>query len=435
VAQVPRRRLTYIRAVTEQLGPGLYESLVTEGLRAELDRLAAPLGAERRSLRSAEAADRVALHLARQIDRALSDVGEEERVGVGLTVARALLTRLGEVTAPDRSVLPIDPAQVLHAIVVRRPDGSKGALAEPLIPLLDTTLLTNAPGEPNLWSQLRSEIESADAVDVVMAFIRRSGVTPLLGELRRHADAGRAIRVLTTTYTGSTERAALDALVDLGASVRISYDLSTTRLHAKAWLFHRASGFSTAYVGSSNLTHSAQATGLEWNIRASAGRNPALVAKFAAVFDGYWEGGDFVAYEPSQFEEERARAGRRDTGPQVILSPIELRPWPFQERLLELIDRPPRGDPGPESRDVSSRAPEPVVRREVGRRGPAHAVRARLRVDSEPERERSHGAASGALRRRHRRRVPPRRRALVRAGARPSSSAGAARPHRDARAQ
>jgi hypothetical protein len=99
VAQVPRRRLTYIRAVTEQLGPGLYESLVTEGLRAALDRLAAPLGAERRSLRSAEAADRVALHLARQIDRALSDVGEEERVGVGLTVARALLTRLGEVTA------------------------------------------------------------------------------------------------------------------------------------------------------------------------------------------------------------------------------------------------------------------------------------------------------------------------------------------------
>jgi len=58
-----------------------------------------------------------------------------------------------------------------------------------VFPLLDTTLLTNAPGEPNLWSQLRSEIESADRIDVVMAFIRRSGIGPLLDALRRHCVA------------------------------------------------------------------------------------------------------------------------------------------------------------------------------------------------------------------------------------------------------
>ncbi len=130
--------------------------------------------------------------------------------------------------------------------------------------------------------------------------------------------------MLTTTYTGSTERQALDQLVDLGAGVRISYDLTTTRLHAKAWIFHRASGFSTVYVGSSNLTHSAQVTGLEWNVRASAARNPDVVAKFGAVFDSYWAGGDFVAYESEQFEAEQRQAGRVDSGPQIILSPIEL---------------------------------------------------------------------------------------------------------------
>lgn len=70
---------------------------------------------------------------------------------------------------------PSDPATVLHAILGRLPDDAQ-AIAQPLIPLLDTTLLTNAPGEPNLWSQLRSEIESADRIDVVMAFIRRSGI-------------------------------------------------------------------------------------------------------------------------------------------------------------------------------------------------------------------------------------------------------------------
>jgi hypothetical protein len=120
--------------------------------------------------------------------------------------------------------------------------------------------------------------------------------------------------------------------------VLVSYDLSTTRLHAKAWVFHRRSGFSTAYVGSSNLTHSAQVTGVEWNLRVSAARNRGVIDKFGAVFDSYWSGGDFVPYEPDQFEEEQRRAGRTDTGPQVVLSPIELRALPFQDRLLELIE-------------------------------------------------------------------------------------------------
>lgn len=93
--------------------------------------------------------------------------------------------------------------------------------------------------------------------------------------------------MLTTTYTGSTEGRALDALRDLGADVRVSYDTSTTRLHAKAWRFHRRSGFSTAYIGSSNLTHSAQVSRLEWNVRVSGARNPDVVEKVAAVFESY----------------------------------------------------------------------------------------------------------------------------------------------------
>ncbi|WP_291142855.1 phospholipase D-like domain-containing protein [Dokdonella sp.] len=133
----------------------------------------------------------------------------------------------------------------------------------PDTPLLDTTLLTNAQGEPNIGHQLRTEIPSADRIDVLMAFVRRSGIRPLLELLHRHGDIGRSLRVLTTTYTGSTELAALQDLQQAGANIRISYDTTSTRLHAKAWLFHRDSGFSTAYIGSSNLTHSAQVTGLE----------------------------------------------------------------------------------------------------------------------------------------------------------------------------
>lgn len=249
--------------------PGLYEVLISEGLKAALDDLDARLISRSRPLRSAEAPNRIAWHLSRQIELALSDLSESERVETGIRIARELLERLAEVVVVDPTAAPVDPARILHAILRRRPDGEAAEIDEPLIPLLDTTLLTNAPGEPTLWSQLRSEIESSDAIDVVMAFIRRSGITPLLASLRRHCEDGRQLRVLTTTYTGSTEQRALDELAAVGAEVRISYDLTTTRLHAKAWVFHRQSGFSTAYVGSSNLTQSAQVTGLEWNVRVS----------------------------------------------------------------------------------------------------------------------------------------------------------------------
>ena len=322
----------------EELGPGLYEALITEGLSAHLGVLAERLPTRVRDLRAAEAADRIAWHLSSQIESALANVADTERVDVGLQVARSLLERLGELVRVDPAVLPISPASVLHAVLRRLPDGSPEEIDEPLIPLLDTTLLTNSPGEPNLWNQLRSEIASADSVDLVMAFIRRSGIGPLLDALHRHCSDGRPLRVLTTTYTGSTERRALDQLSELGADVRISYDLSTTRLHAKAWLFHRGAGFSTAYVGSSNLTHSAQVTGLEWNVRASSARNPDVVDKFGAVFESYWANGDFIPYDALQFDEETRRASGGARGPQVILSPIELRPWPFQERLLELLE-------------------------------------------------------------------------------------------------
>lgn len=115
----------------------------------------------------------------------------------------------------------------------------------------------------------------------------------------------------------------------------MSYDGSSTRLHAKAWLLHRNSGFSTAYIGSSNLTHSAQISGLEWNVRVSAARNPDVVSKVAAVFESYWHHADFRPYDPDEF---RIRA-QQFAGPRaaILLGPTELRPEPFQERLLEQI--------------------------------------------------------------------------------------------------
>ena len=248
---------------------------------------------------------------------------EKERVSTGIAVAQSIVEQLR--TAIVRADVEPDQlaeaGEVLRAIVRRLPDGKAESVAMPMIPLMDTTLLTNAPGEPRVGSQLLTEIESADRIDLVMAFIRYSGIRPLIEVLRRHCAGGKSLRVLTTIYTGSTEPRALDVLTAVGAQVRVSYDTSTTRLHAKGWLFQRDSGFSTAYIGSSNLTHSAQHDGLEWNVRISEARNPDVVEKLRAVFESYWNTADFEPYDRTEFE---ARLQRQPgDGDDLLLSALE----------------------------------------------------------------------------------------------------------------
>ncbi len=317
---------------------GLYESLVTEALAARLEALPRDRLAQAESLRTAEAADRIAWHIASVVERAIEMLPESKRAEAGAALARSLVARVVNATEvtelADESLR--EPPEVLRAVSRLRPDGSPADIDAPLIPLLDSALLTNSPGEPNVGRQIAAEIASADRIDLIMAFIRRSGIQPLREGLRRHVERGRRLRVLTTTYTGSTEAAALDWLVELGADVRVSYDATSTRLHAKAWLFHRDSGFSTAYVGSSNLTQWAQVTGLEWNVRISGARNRSIIEKVGAVFDSYWEEADFEPYDRDRFAVAVDRT-RPDTE-RLVLSPTEVRPYPFQERLLEQIE-------------------------------------------------------------------------------------------------
>lgn len=315
---------------------GLYEQIVTAALEGQLKDLGPDVVPLRGRLDPEEAPDRIALHLGTLIRRAISGLDAKQRSEVGIKLARQvgeLLIDAGR--GVDAGDLPVAPGDILRAIVGRLPDGTPAELALPATPLLDTTLLTNAPGEPRLGFQLVSEVPSSDRIDVLMAFVRQTGIRPLMEVLRRHTDEGRTLRLLTTTYTGSTELAALEALIKAGAQVRVSYDTSTTRLHAKAWLFHRASGFSTAFIGSSNLTHSAQVTGMEWNVRVSGARNPDVIEKFGAIFESYWASDEFRAFDSEEFKDLTQTPA---VGPRIYLSPVELRPEPFQSRLLEQIE-------------------------------------------------------------------------------------------------
>jgi superfamily II DNA or RNA helicase len=317
---------------------GLYETLVTERLHELLEQVSQDeLAVDRGSLANAEAPDRVSRHLARLIARAIEVLPEERRAEQAVELAEQVVRAIeSDRTKPlgFAGDVPIAPPAVLRAIVRRLPDGRPEVIDRPLTPLLDTTVLTNARGEPAVGHEVRAEIGSTDSIDLLMAFIRWSGVRNLVDQLRRHCQAGKRLRILTSTYTNSTEQRALDELVALGADVRISYDTSMTRLHAKAWLFHRATSFSTAYIGSSNLTQSAQVTGLEWNVRLSEAQNPDAIAKMAAVFESYWASRDFVPYDSDQFRELTAI---EPPGSDGILPPLEIVLKPFQEEMLERL--------------------------------------------------------------------------------------------------
>lgn len=325
----------------EALPPGLYEEVLTPRLARLLTAAHAlqATGERVEDLPEAEAADRLALHLSNLVERTIESLPPDLRVERGSALIRSIGASLAEL-APRVGVdeeIPAGDARMLRAVLTRGMDGKPLEIAQPEIPLLDTTLLTNAPTEPSLSRAIMSEIASADSVDAIIAFIRFSGIRPLLGALEAHTNAGKPLRILTTTFTNSTQPEALEALARIGAQIRVSYDTGSSRLHAKSWLFGRTSGASTGYVGSSNLSHAGQVVGQEWNVRLSARRNPGAMRKLAAAFEGSWENGDFVGYQPDEFRSAVRRAEDLDESA-LILPMHELRLEPFQERLLEQIE-------------------------------------------------------------------------------------------------
>lgn len=211
----------------------------------------------------------------------------------------------------------------------------------PEIPLSGAALLTNAAKDQNMSAELRREFRTADSVDLICAFIKSSGIRVIHDELMELKDRGVPLRVITTTYCGATEAAAVDRLVKVyGAEVKINYDPKTTRLHAKAWLLRRNSGFDTAYIGSSNLSNSALVDGIEWNVRTSVATTPTIVDKFIATFDTYWNDSHFEAYDPARDQELLTDALSRASGTSsnlIELSGLDVRPYPYQADMLEAL--------------------------------------------------------------------------------------------------
>nr|WP_241267140.1 DEAD/DEAH box helicase [Streptomyces scabichelini] len=320
---------------------GVYEQLITRSLHGEIERLEAAGWKAIHSEVSAESSPHVlARYIGETVGRRLSQLPHDKQVAVANQILESLAVSAPD---PDETVGSIveGPRQLLTLAEQEAP----GVYAlRPLTPLSETSLITNSPDDPSLGAELRAELATADRIDLLCAFVKWYGIRVLEDSLRAAKERGVPIRVITTTYIGATDRLALDRLVrDFGAEVKVNYEIRSTRLHAKAWLFRRNSGFDTAYVGSSNLSKAALLDGLEWNVRLSSVATPAVLDKFEATFDAYWNDSAFESYDPDDDGErlERALAQAGGSGSpsdlKINLSGLEVHPFPHQRDMLERL--------------------------------------------------------------------------------------------------
>ncbi|MER5430860.1 DUF3427 domain-containing protein [Streptomyces sp. NPDC002588] len=319
---------------------GLYETLITRRLEQRMQDLdAAGWKAVEGEVSKESAPHVLARHVAEIMRRVLRDLPLDEQVVAANKILDSLCTVDG---AREWIDAVVDGPRQLLAIAEQEAPGVYAI--RPATPLSESSLLTNSPEDPSLGFELRAELATADRVDLLCAFVKWYGIRVLESSLREAAQRGVPIRVITTTYMGATDRRALDRLVrDFGAEVKVNYETRSTRLHAKAWLFRRNSGFDTAYVGSSNLSKAALLDGLEWNVRLSSVATPAVLSKFEASFDSYWNDIAFEPYDPDRdarkLDEALGVAGGSMPGQdsKISLSGLEIRPYPHQADMLERL--------------------------------------------------------------------------------------------------
>lgn len=285
------------------LKEGIYENLITDGLKQEmLDASVEGLVCKQEDIDGAESPNMLTEHLCRIIRNRLADesLTTEERA----SFVNRLIDFLGE----DKEEKIVDDKQMLAAVVSAQEEArlkaTNSTLARPLTGFRTSNLFTGGQSRVSLSSEIERDIESADSISMIVSFLKLSGVNLIYDHLKRFcSNPVHKLRIITTTYCGVTDAKAVERLASLpNTEIRISYNTNIERLHAKSYIFERNSGFSTAYIGSSNLSKSAQTDGLEWNIRVTNVENPHIINAALATFDIYWNSHNFEDFREGGIE-------------------------------------------------------------------------------------------------------------------------------------
>ena len=325
------------------LETGLYEQIINNSLEAELsqsDKLS-----QTEPIDSAEAAKILSKYIAKVAEQGLQQLQDNGGdLQDQITLANRMIQTLTAAKDKDPAAIAERAEQLLS---LEDPQNNiqsirnETALIRPETSIAQTSLFTGAVHEPQMYSELKKEIVSCNRIDMLVSFIKWSGLRLIMDELSAFAEKGGKLRVITTSYMGATDVKAVEELRKLpGAEIKVSYDTKRTRLHAKTYVFIRNTGFSTAYVGSSNLSNAAISSGLEWNVKVTQSDLPETIDKIEATFESYWNSSEFEEYT----EEKKACLARAlkaekyfDTNNPEMYT-LDIQPYSYQREILDKLD-------------------------------------------------------------------------------------------------
>jgi superfamily II DNA or RNA helicase/HKD family nuclease len=331
---------------------GLYESLITTLIQKKILEHDGEFYIGKKEIEPAEVALRLSQFLSRVLFIALGSVDDtEDKIGKQFQLSNDLIRwlqqYLHDVDLGD-NILETE-GRLLTAILSLK-DPVAANLSEyvqkitPQSGLTQSELFIGSNAGISLESEFKKEILSADEICWLVSFIKWNGIRIFSRELEEFTRNGRKIRIITTTYMGATDPKAIDYLANLpNTEIKISYDTSNDRLHAKSYLFNRITDFNTAYIGSSNISRPAFTNGLEWNIKVTSQEIPHIIRKFQSTFDTYWAAPNFDLYDGTNPEHRarlneeigRARGRSIDTGRIVY---YDLEPHQFQKVILDRLE-------------------------------------------------------------------------------------------------
>lgn len=325
---------------------GLYEQIINKSLDAELsvdDKFAqtAPID-------SAEASKVLAKYVAEIVEQGLDSVKDR---GGNLTTQVELVNRIVSTITTETKEADFDNlsvaerAEQLLALLDKKDNAlalhEKADIIRPETSISQSSLFTGAIHEPQMFTELKKEIVSCNRIDMLVSFIKWSGLRLIIDELAAFAKNGGQLRIITTSYMGATDVKAIEELRKLpNTLIKVSYDTKRTRLHAKTYVFYRDTGFTTAYVGSSNLSNAAISSGLEWNVKVTQKDLSETMDKIAATFESYWNSSEFEYYNEEQ-KDRLARALKAEkyldsNNPEVYT--MDIRPYSYQQEILDKLN-------------------------------------------------------------------------------------------------
>ena len=330
------------------LYPGLYEQVINNALTSEL----AEIPEARKAVApidKAEASKVLAQYLADVVQKGLDNVLDNGGgISTQIELTNQIVALIQDTTKEaDFAALGVDQRaeQLLALLRDADPRLAVGKTAADMerseTSIAQSSLFTGAVHEPQMFTELKKEIVSADRIDMLVSFIKWSGLRLIMDELREFTQNGGELRIITTSYMGATDVKAIEELRQLpNTQVKVSYNTKTTRLHAKAYIFYRNTGFTTAYVGSSNLSNAALTSGLEWNTKVTKRDLPETIDKIVATFEYYWNDREFEYYDEGQ-KERLARALKAekyfDTNDADAYT-MDIHPYSYQQEILDKLE-------------------------------------------------------------------------------------------------